>query len=102
MSRQDTPSNVSSATLQHILYANDQRNTEVQGLLMQNMTDLVQAAKRPVGIPNKLAGGAQPSVKDFREFLESIVSKIFQTQLRNSKRVGKLDKRHANVRCRMD
>jgi len=76
MSRQDTPSNVSSATLQHILYANDQRNTEVQGLLMQNMTDLVQAAERPVGIPNKLAGGTQPSVKDFREFLESIVSKF--------------------------
>ena len=40
MSRQDTPSNFSSVTLQHTLNDNAQRSTEAQGLLMQNMVDL--------------------------------------------------------------
>ena len=43
------------------------------------MQELTKSAKRPVGIPAKLEGGAKPTVTQFRAFVESASNK-FSTQ----------------------
>jgi len=46
----------------------------MQEVLFENMKDLAKSAKRPVGTPTQLEGGAKPTVTQFIKFVENIRS----------------------------
>ena len=72
-------SSVSSHALCDILKQNAAMQQQLQDALFLNMKDLTKSAKRPVGVPSQLAGGAKPTVTQFIEFVEG-VSQKYSTQ----------------------
>ena len=76
-------SSLSSHALNDILKHNAQLQQQLQDTLFEqvfkNMQELTKSAKRPVGTPAKLEGGAKPTVTQFRAFVESASNK-FSTQ----------------------
>ncbi len=63
----------------HCLEQNAHLQQQLQNVLFANMKELAKSARRPVGIPAQLAGGAKPTVTQLRDFVEGASNK-FSTQ----------------------